>query len=66
MIGREDEVVQMADHQADIIHQLLKKERKETLLHKISSLPAQHRDIIVDFYLKEKIMNKLQKNHKLP
>ncbi|MFD1138726.1 RNA polymerase sigma factor [Paenibacillus urinalis] len=54
VVGREDEVVQMADHQADIIHQLLKKERKETLLHKISSLPAQHRDIIVDFYLKEK------------
>ncbi|MCM3783966.1 RNA polymerase sigma factor [Neobacillus mesonae] len=52
--GRDDEVLHIADHQPDIVHQLMKKERKEALVHKISSLPPQHRDIIIDFYLKGK------------
>ncbi|MNB78187.1 ECF RNA polymerase sigma factor SigW [compost metagenome] len=49
----EDGAVQLADHRSDVVRQLLKKEQKELLRHKISSLPDQHRGIIVDFYLNE-------------
>lgn len=49
----EDVILQTADHQADVVRQLLKKEEKELLRQNILSLPHQHRDIIVDFYLKE-------------
>ncbi|AIQ49962.1 DNA-directed RNA polymerase subunit sigma [Paenibacillus sp. FSL R7-0273] len=52
--GRDDDaVLHIADYRSDIVHQLLRKEQKEDLRHKISSLPPLHRDIIVDFYIKE-------------
>ncbi|WP_249901288.1 RNA polymerase sigma factor [Paenibacillus sp. PK3_47] len=52
--GPDDGVLHIPDLQADIVHQLMKKEQKDMLLQKISSLPPQHRDIIVDFYLNGK------------
>lgn len=56
-----EQLNQWPSGEADLLAQLVKKEKRETLERRLHRLPQQHREILIHFYIQEKNYEQIAK-----